>query len=258
MIDAKRKELYVNDNYPDFHEIMGDIYSATGFTEESITEYKKALSQESYFTFPQTLLQINYKLADVYLKRKDYELADIIYREITAGLFKTKNQDYWERIRYNIEKDPSISHVFRIYRIDGIEYMKALYMIGKRSALLQRKKESIYYLTLASIIWMTYYDSLIKIYHFDFQYSGPADFIPYLKKKDIVGNIPPEDYLMDRIFFFIGYLYHISGDNDLQKYYFNLSLAFGIHEEKFSQIKKLIEYFDLNSAYKLQYDEIIN
>ncbi|HOV13241.1 MAG TPA: hypothetical protein PK771_03065 [Spirochaetota bacterium] len=140
MVAQKREQLIENDDYPEYHELMGDLYYLTGFLSESIKEYKTTILQKNSFEYPQKLVEVKYKLANVYEKVFDYELSDIIYREITEMFFKKRKQDFWNRIQLNIKDDPTLEKVMRIYRVDGIEYLKALYKVGKRSALIGRDK----------------------------------------------------------------------------------------------------------------------
>ena len=257
MIDRKEEELLKNDNYPQYHELMGDLYILTDFIDKGEEEYQKALSQKKYFEYPQKIIEIKYKIANIYNKKTDYELEDIIYREITKEYFDTKNKEYWERIRYNIKKDPSLSHVFRIYRIDGIEYLQALYRIGRRSALLQRKSDALFFLVNAATVWMTYYSNLIKKYHFEFQYSSPTDFINYISKKRIY-EYQSEDYMMDEILFFIGYIYLLENEEEIKDHYFNLAKIFSKNTKREEEINNRIEYFKKDKEHILTYEEFID
>ena len=232
MVTKKRDELLLNDNYPQYHELMGDLYVLTNFLDEAEKEYKIALSQKSSFAYPQKYIEIKYKIADIYGKKNNYELQDIVYREITEEYFNKKSDSYWNRIKINIKDDLTLNHVFRIYRIDGIEYLEAIYKIGRRSALLRRKnEESLFYLANAAIVWMTYYSNLIKKYHIDFQYSNPSDFINYISK--------------DRLY-----------EYEIRDYYFKLALIFSKGTKREEEMKKRIDYFNLDKDYILSYDEI--
>ena len=256
MVDKKREELLRNDNYPQYHELMGDLYVLTNFLDEAEKEYKIALSQKNNFAYPHKSIEIKYKLADIYSKKNNYELQDIIYREITEGFFNKKNDSFWNRIKINIKNDLTLNHVFRIYRIDGIEYLEAIYKIGRRSALLRRKnEESLFYLANAAIVWMTYYSNLIKKHHFDFQYSNPTDFINYISK-DRLYEYETKEYIIDEIFFFIGYVFHVENELEIRDYYFKLALIFSKGTKREEELKKRINYFNFDKDYILSYDEI--
>ncbi len=256
MVDKKREQLLLNDNYPQYHELMGDLYSLTNFISESEKEYKLALSQKKYFAYPDKNIEIKYKIANIYSKKNNYELQDIVYREITKEYFNKKNVSYWDRIKINIKNDLSLSHVFRIYRIEGIEYLEALYKIGRRSAMLRRKnEESLFYLVNAAIVWMTYYSELIRKYHFEFQYSNPTDFINFISK-DRLYEYETEEYIIDEIFFFIGYVFHIENEYEMRDYYFKLSLIFSKGTKREEEMKKRIEYFKIDKDYILTFEEI--
>ena len=256
MVDKKRDELLANDNYPQYHELMGDLYVLTNFLDEAEKEYKIALTQKRYFAYPHKYIEIKYKIADIYNKENNYELQDIVYREITEEYFNTKNESYWNRIKINIKNDQTLNHVFRIYRIDGIEYLEAIYKIGRRSALLRRKnEESLFYLANAAIVWMTYYSNLIKKSNFDFQYSNPSDFINYISK-DRLYEYQTKEYIIDEIFFFIGYVFHVENEYEIRDYYFNLALIFSKGTKREEELRKRINYFNLDKDYILTYDEI--
>lgn len=256
MVDKKREELLLNDNYPQYHELMGDLYFLTNFLDEAEKEYKIALNQKTFFEYPHKYLEINYKVADIYNRKNNYELQDIIYREITGGYFAKKNNEYWDRIKVNIKNDMTLNHVFRIYRIDGIEYLEALYKIGRRSAILRKKNdESLFYLANAAIVWMTYYSNLIKKYHFDFQYSNIYDFINYISK-DRLYEYDTKEYIIDEILFFIGYVHHVGNQYKIRDYYFNLAIIFSKGTEREDELKKRIDYFKLDKDYVLSLEEI--
>ncbi|HOJ65271.1 MAG TPA: hypothetical protein PLE45_12715 [Spirochaetota bacterium] len=256
IVEQKKESLMTDDNYPQYHELIGDLYTLTGLLNEAEDEYKKALNGAKYFDYPQKGIELRYKLANVYTKKGDYELADIVYREIVTDYFKLKEEDFWNRVRYNIKNDKTLSHVFRIYRIDGIEYLMALYRIGVRSALLNRKEDAIFFLANAAIVWMTYYSSLIKKYEEDFQYAGPADFIPFLNNKNKYEYIT-DDYIMDEIMFFIGYVYGVDKNYKIRDSYFNLSLAFSKGTNREVEIFNRIEYFKKDPEHILGYEEFI-
>lgn len=256
MLIAKEKELLENDNYPQYHEIMGDLYVYTNMLDQAIKEYKKALSQKDYFEYKQKLMEIKYKLADVYIKKQDYELSEIIYREITDEFFNKKTPDFWAKVKDNIHKDQTLNHVFRIYRIEGIEYLDALYKIGRRNAILQRNDEALFFLVTAAIVWMTYYSDVIKKFHFEFQYTTPADFINYLAKKRLY-EYESKEFVMDQIFFFIGYIYLLKNQTQINEHYFNLSKIFSQNTGREEEITAKIEYFKVTKDYKLRLDEFL-
>jgi|GEM_PF-1194976 len=257
MKKEKEQELLQNDNYPQYHELMGDLYVLTNLMEEAENEYKTALAQKKYLEFPQKALEIKYKIAEIHNKKSEFELADIVYREILKDYFELKHKEYWDRIRENINKDKTLEYVFKIYRIEGMEYLKALYMIGRRAAILQRKKEAMFYLVNAAIVWMTHYSNLIKKYHFDFQYSNPTDFINYIAKRKIY-EYESEELLMDEILFFIGYIYYLDKDAKLYDYFFNLAKIFSKNTNKEIEIKNRIDYLLKVKDHIITYEELMN
>ncbi|MBN2544636.1 MAG: hypothetical protein JXB50_02485 [Spirochaetes bacterium] len=254
MVNKKEAELVDNDNFPQFHEIMADIYIKTNMLDQGIEEYKKSLSQKKFFEYSQKELEIKYKLANVYTIKKEFELAEIIYSEIVDEYFMKKNDEFWSRIKYNIKNDASLNLVFKIYRIDGIEYLEALYKIGKRNAILQRKEESLYYLVNAAIVWMTYYSNIIKKYHYEFQYSNPTDFINYISKKRLY-EFESKDYIMDEIFYYIGYIYLLENQSTIKNHYFNLAKIFSKNTDREEEIQARIDYFNINPNYRIKIDE---
>lgn len=257
MVKKKESELIANDDYPQYHEIMGDIYVKTGMLEQGIDEYKRALSQKKLFEYPEKEIELKYKIADVYNIQKEYEVAEVYYMEILEWYFRKKPQEYWNRIKFNIKEDATLSRVFKIYRIDGIEYLEALYKVGRRNAILQRKEDALFYLANAAIVWMTYFSNVIKRYHYEFQYSNPTDFINYISKKRLY-EYESKDFLMDEIFFFIGYIYLLSGEEKIKDHYFNLSKIFTKGTKKEEEINSRIEYFKINKEYRLRIDEFLN
>jgi len=254
MVDKKEDELIENDNFPQFHELMGDIYIKTNMLDQGIEEYKKSLSQKKYFEYRQKEIEIKYKLANVYTIRKEFELAEIIYSEIADEYFKKKNEEFWSRIKYNIKNDAALNLVFKIYRIDGIEYLVALFKVGIGNVILQRKEEALYYLVNAAIVWMTYYSNIIKKYHYEFQYSNPTDFINYISKKRLY-EYESKDYIMDEIFFFIGYIYLLEKQNIIKDHYFNLAKIFSKNTDREEEIQARIDYFNINPNYRIKIDE---
>lgn len=257
MVEEKEKELRQNDDFPQYHELLGDLYIITDFLDEALNEYEEALSQREFFEYPQKYIEIKYKIAGIHNKKMNYELEDIYYREIAGEYLSKKNKEYWARVRFNIKNDPSLSRVFRIYRIDGIEYLQALYKIGRRSALLERNSDALFYLANAAIVWMSYYSKLIKKYHYDFQYASPTDFINYITKKQIY-EYQSEDYIIDEILFFIGYVYRLEGQNDIRDHYYNLAMIFSKGTKREKDIKNLIEYLKKDEDHILTYEELLN
>ncbi len=257
MVDQKEKELQIEDNYPEYHELVGDIFVLTDFLDEAIKEYKIALLQKDLFDYKDKEIEISYKLADVYQKKREFEMADIIYREILERFFITKNREFWDRIKNNIKADPTLSHVFRIYRIDGIVYLKALYEVGKRSSILQRHDDALYFLSIAAIVWMTYYDLIIKSEVYSFSYSSPADFINFMTKKSI-SEYKSNDYIVDQIMFYIGYAAQLKNETSIKNHYYNLAIKFSEGTKREIEIKKRINYFIINPAHKLSYQDIVN
>ena len=188
-------------------------------------------------------------------------MEDIIYREITKEYFNKKNKEYWDRIRTNIfgsndiKGDITLNHVFKIYRVDGIEYLNALYKIGRRSALLQKKSEALFYLANAAIVWMTHTADQIKKYYYDFQYASPIDFINYITK-DRLFEYNTQDFIMDEIFFFIGYVYFMDKSIQLSNHYFNLAVLYSKGTNREEELKKRIEYLNIDSSYMISLDEL--
>ncbi len=256
MVDEKERELQLNDNYPAFHELVGDIYVLTDFLDEAIREYRIALNQKEYFEYSDKEIEINYKLAGIYQKKREFETADIIYREIAQKFFQLKNREYWNRIKTNITDDATLAHVFRIYRINGIVYQKALYEIGRRSAILQRTEDALFYLVCAAIVWMTYYDTIIKTENFFFSYSGPADFINFVTKSTL-GSYRTNDYIIDEIMFYIGYANHLNNQMNIRNHFFNLATKFAEGTDRSIELRNRINYFNLVRDYRISYNEII-
>lgn len=256
IVEQKKSELMINDSYPQYHRLMGDLYFLTGFLNEAEEEYKKTINGEKYLDYPQEIIEVKYKLADVYTKKRDYEVADIVYREIVDEYFKSKEKDFWQRVRYNIKNDITLNHVFRIYRIDGIEYLEALYRIGFRSSLLNRKEDAMFFLVNAAIVWMTYYSSLIKKVESEFQYSGPSDFISFLNSKNKYEYVK-ENYIMDEIMFFIGYISGLEKNYKIRDSFFNLAISFSKYGSKSSEIFNRVEYIKKDPEHIISYDEII-
>jgi len=255
MVNLKREELNKDDNYPAFHEIMGELYIKTNFMDEAVKEFKKALLQNKYFEYPQKSIELKYKLASVYNKKNEYELEDLIYREIAKEFFDKKKNDYWDRIKYYIENDATLNHAYRIYRLSGIEYLEALYKVGRRSSILEKDKEALFYLTCASIVWFTYFSEIIKNYNSDFQFSTPVDFINYLLKIRSREQIE-SDLIIGEIFFYIGYTNYILKRNNIKDYFYNFAISFSKNTKKEEEIKNRINYLKIDKNYILKFDEI--
>jgi len=257
LVLVKKNELLKNDDFPSFHELMGDLYVLTDFITEAENEYKKAISQSKFFEYPQKGIEIRYKLASIQNKKLNYELEDIYYREITGKYFELKKPEYWERVKFNIKDDPTLGRVFKIYQIDGMEYLQALYKIGRRSALLQRSDDAMYYLVNSAIVWMTYYYKLIKKHNSDFKYTDPSDFINYIAKQRLY-EYTSDDYIIDEIFFYIGYLFKLQGQSKLMDHYFGLAKIFSKGTKRELDIANRIEYFNKDKDHILTYEEILD
>ncbi len=257
VVEEKRKSIMVDDEYPSYHELMGDLYLLTGFLEEADREYKKALSQKAFFDYDEKLIEIKYKQADVYKKKNDFDIASVVYSEIINKYLSLKKREFWDRVRLNIKEDPSLERCFRIYRIDGIQYMKALFEQGKRAALLQRPDDALFYLVNAAVVWMTYYDSLVKQYQDSFQYTNPIDFINYLSDKRINKNISTEDRaIIDDIMFFLGYASLLKDNEDIATYYFDIAITFSKNSGREAEITNRVEYFKIDKKYRIMYSEL--
>lgn len=257
ILSYKEQEIKEKDNYPAYHELMGDLFLLTSFLEEAESEYKLCLDQREFLDYKARVIEIKYKLAKVYSKRRQYDLEDIVYREILEEYFMLNNKEYWDRINYNINKDQTLGHVFRIYRVEGIEFLEALYKVGRRSALLQKKKDALFYLSNAAIVWMTYYSGLIKTINYNFQFTGPFDFINYLSEDEIFKETS-EGILIDEIMFYIGYIFYINRDYNLAEHYFKLAESFSKNTTKEVEIKSRIIFLMENKDHILSYEEILN
>ena len=257
IVEEKRKTIMTDDEFPAYHELLGDLYVSTGFLEEADREYKKAISQKEFFDYSEKLIEIKYKQADVYKKKNDFDIASVVYSEIIANYLLLRKREFWDRIKINIKDDPSLERCFRIYRIDGIQYMRALFEQGKRSALLQRPDDALFYLVNAAIVWMTYYDSLIKQYQDSFQYTNPIDFIIYLSDRRINKNISKEDRaIIDDIMFFLGYSSLLKDNEDIAAYYFDIAIAFSKSSGRENEIKNKVEYLKRDKNYRIMYSEL--
>lgn len=255
IVNGKKEELLKDDTFPAYHELVGDLYVLTGFLEEADDEYHIALKAKPYFDYPQKELEIKYKLADVYEKNLDFDLADVVNREICQDFFASKDQEFWARLKHNIKTDPSLSHVFRIYRLEGIEYLRALYKIGRHSALLQRKDDSLFYLSVATIVWMTNCCDLVKRNVYDFSYAGPTDFIAVLKDISEYQYVTDET-IIEEILFYIAYAYHIDNNFKIRNNYIELAETFAQNSSKRNKIAILCETLRRNDNHILSYEEI--
>jgi tetratricopeptide (TPR) repeat protein len=254
MVNDKKSDFQKEDTFPQYHELMGDLYVATGFLDEAEEEYRFALQAKAYFEYPQEELELKYKLSDVYGKRLDFDLQDITDREICESFFASKEKDLWQRIKFNIKTDPSLSHVFRVYRLEGTEYMRALYSIGKHAVLQQRKDDGLFYLTLAAIVWMTGCSDLIKRNVYDFSYAGPTDFIVVLN--DIAKyQYVTDETIIEEILFYIAYAYHIDHNYKIRDNYLELAETFAANSSKRNKISILCETLRRDSSHKLTYEE---
>ncbi|MCG8572758.1 MAG: MC/SLC25 family protein [Spirochaetes bacterium] len=257
IVDHKEEELKINDDYPAYHELLGDLYVLTDFLSEAEKEYQLALKQKAFLEYPDKILELKYKLADVYHRNHQYELEDLVYREIVEGYFAQKNIEYWNRMRYNIRKDQTLSHVFRIYRNEGIKYLKALYKIGFRSALLKRKDESLFYLANAAITWMTFNNDYVKQFYFDFQYAGPIDFINYITNKNVYEYYSDND-IMNEIMFYIGYNFYLNNEAEIMDHFFQLANKFSLTNEQREEMDDRIYYLLTHPGHMITYDEILD
>ena len=254
IVNDKKDDFLEEDTFPQYHELMGDLYVATGFLDEAEDEYRAALQAKAYFEYPQKGLEIRYKLSDIYEKKLDFDLQDIMNREICEDFFASKDKDLWQRIKFNIKTDPSLSHVFRVYRLEGIEYMKALYSIGKHAVMQQRKDDGLFYLTLAAIVWMTSCSDLVKRNVYDFSYAGPTDFIVVLN--DIAKyQYVTDETIIEEILFYIGYAYHIDHNYKIRDNYLELAQTFASNSSKRNKIGILCETLRRDANHILRYEE---
>ena len=256
MMKEKEALLKVEGGFPQYHYIVADIYANTDFLDEAEKEYRVALSQSENLDYPDQILEIQYKLALLYNKKGNLYLEQMTYHEILKGFFSQKNNEYWERIRYNIREDMSLNYVFKIYRIEGIKYLKALYQLGVHEALLQKQNESLFYLNLATIVWMTYYGTEIKKFVPEFQYEGPVDFINYIKNNRFSKHVN-DDFIIDKLMFYIGYNLFINREYQIASHYFKLSLIYAESTGRLVMIRDQINYLENNKDHVLTYEEIL-
>jgi hypothetical protein len=256
IVEKKRTEMATDDNFPRYHEIMGDLFILTNFLSEAEKEYKKALLQKTFFEYKEKEIELKYKLASVYEKLMNFEVADIIYREIALVYLNKRNPAVWSRYKDYISKDSSLDHIFRIFKEEGIEYQEALFKIGRRSAILGRYDDALFYLSNSAIVFMTYNSDTIRKTEYNFQYSGPVDFINYLTRKDFAEYFSFDSYYFDEILLFIGYVNQKKGENTIASYYYDLSLTFSKMNKRVNEIKYMVEYLKKNKDHNITYEEI--
>jgi tetratricopeptide (TPR) repeat protein len=255
IVESKREELMQKDNFPEYHELLGDLFVLTNFLSEAEKEYNKAAEQKQFFEYKEKANEISYKLSGVYEKGQNYEAADIIYREMAKDFMSRKDSGFWSRLKDYIKQDSTLSRIFRIYRDDGIEYFKALYKIGKRSSLLGRPDDALFYLANAAVVYMTYKAGKIRETNYQFQYAGPVDFIKFAGKKEY-STIGGNDYF-DEVLFFIGYANRQKGNNKISGYFFDLALRMSKGTARESEIKNRIEYLGISRDNVLTNDEFL-
>jgi len=258
IVEAKRTELMQNDTFPDYYELMGDLYVLTNFLKEAEREYRKAIEQKKSFEYPKKLLELKYKLCDVYEKEQNYETADIVYKEIVEGYLKRKDNDFWKRLKGYVAQDSSLTRIFRLYREDGIEYYKAFYKIGRRSAILQRPDDALFYLANAGVILMTFNSGFIKKLDFHFQYSGPVDFLPYTVKNNLEENLNGKGSSFSEMLFFIGYANKLKNKDKIKDFYYDLALKFSKGTKLESELKNRIKYLSVDKNHFLSYEELLD
>ncbi|HPO49885.1 MAG TPA: hypothetical protein PLO89_06115 [Spirochaetota bacterium] len=258
IVAGKKDALIESDNYPEYHELVGDLYYLTGFLEEAIKEYKITVEQKNFFEYSEKIIEVKYKLGNVYEKIFDYELADIVYREIVDIFIKKRKDDFWDRIKINIKDDPTLEKVMRIYRIEGMEYMKAFYKVGKRASIIGRSKEALFYLSVACVLWMTHRGSEIKKERFDFQYSNLLDFLNLVTKKEFKDYVTDKNYLIDETLFFIGYSCSQENEDISAIRYYDLAKKFSVGSKREESINNRIEYLKNSPEHRLSYDEVID
>jgi hypothetical protein len=256
ILEKKRLEMLMSDDYPAYHELMGDLYVFTDFLSEAEKEYKTALGQKKFFEYKGKFIEIKYKLAEVYEKSINYEVADIIYREIADEYLKKRDSEIWFRYRDYIKKDTSLNHLFRIFREDGIEYQKALYKIGRRSALMGRYDDALFYLSNAAVVFMKYNSDIVKKRDFEFQYEGPVDFIQIFNRKDLEGSFCFKPYYFDETLFYLGYSNQKKSETGIADYFYDLAVTFSKFSKSASDMKYRTDYLKKNSDHKITYDEI--
>ena len=206
--------------------------------------------------YPDRVIEIQYKLAKLYNKKGITHLEEMMYHDILAGLFATYNKDYWNRIRYNIREDLTLGYVFKIYRIDGIKYLNALYKIGVHEAIMQKRDEALFYLSLATVVWMTYYGNEIKGFLPNFQYESPVDFTNYMKNKRFAEYIN-EDFIIDYLMFYIGYIHHSNKSFETAAHYFTLAKTYSHFSGRHIMIRDLISYLESHPDHLITYEEIL-
>jgi hypothetical protein len=256
ILEKQRTIWMTADDYPAYHELMGDLYVLTDFLSEAQKEYKTALEQKKFFEYAQKNLEIKYKLAEVYEKSVNYEAADILYREIADEYLKKRDSEIWFRFREYVRKDTSMIHIFRIFREDGMEYHKALYKIGRRSALMERYDDAMFYLANAAVVYMKYNSDVIKKRDYEFSYEGPLDFVEFFSRKDYDGMFSFKPYYADEILFYLGYANQKKNEYRIADYFYDLSLTYGRFADKANDLQYRIEYLKKNRNHKITYSEI--
>lgn len=256
MKQDRESVLRTGDNYPQYNYIIADIYAGTNFLDEAEKEYRKALDNGRFLDYPDQIIEIKYKLASLYNKKGSIFLEEMMYRDILKDFFKQRNQEYWDRIRYNIREDLTLNYVFKIYRLDGMKYLEALYKLGRHEAIMQRRNESLFLLSCAAIVWMTYYGNEIKKTASDFQFEGPVDFINYINNQRFLRYIN-EDFIVDKLMFYIGYNHFINRDYEISSHYFKLSLIYAERTGRTVMLRDKINYLSNNKDHVLTYEEIL-
>ena len=256
ILEKKRNEIMISDDYPAYHEIMGDLYVMSDFLSEAEREFKTALEQKKFFEYKQKNLEIKYKLADVYEKSLNYEAADITYREIANEYLNKKDIVIWARFREYIKKDSSLNHIFRIFREDGMEYYKAFYRIGRRSALMERYDDALFYLANAAIVYMKYNSDIIKKRDYQFRYESPLDFTQYFNRKDFKDSFSFEPYYFDEVLFYAGYVNQKMSEYKIAGYFYELALTFNKYPEISTDLKYRVEFLKKNRNHTMTYADI--
>ena len=80
-MQKEEQNLKISDNYPQYHNIVGDLYVKTNFLSEAEREYKLVLEQQDFLDYPDEILNVRYKLAELYSSRGDLDLEEMTYLE---------------------------------------------------------------------------------------------------------------------------------------------------------------------------------
>lgn len=257
LLQKEEQKLKVSDNYPQYHNIVGDLYVKTNFLSEAEREYKLVLEQQDFLDYPDEILNVHYKLAELYSVRGDLDLEEMTYLKIISEFIATKKESYWERIRYNIRQDITLSHIFKVYRLDnGMKYFNALYNIGRHAAIAQKRDESLFYLGCAAIVWMTHFSDEIRKSQPDFHYTGPVNFINYINNPAFK-IVLTEDFVFDKLMFFIGYNHFLNGNVQERDHYFNLAKSFAAKTGRENAVGDFIDYLVAHPEHVLTYQEIL-